>query len=745
MKITREELLDYLSSSTAPQTKRELVRAFGIRGDDRIPFKKLLRGLENDGLIVKQGGGGFSVPDAMPSVSIIEVVDIDIDGDVIAKPAEWNIELQGEIPRIEVMPDKKGHPSLAVGDRVLARLFRQTDAVYEAKTIRKLDSPEGRVIGIVRKQARGFVLKPASKKAKYDFDIAQDDLGGAQEGDMAIGELQPARGMRNKRVRIVHVIGNEGDPKAISILSAHENGLREDFPSGVIGETKNLKVPELKAREDLRAVPLVTIDGADARDFDDAVFAEKTADGFHLIVAIADVAHYVKTGSNLDKEAYARGNSTYFPDRVIPMLPEALSNDLCSLRPKENRACMAVHLYIGPDGGLKKYKFVRGLMRSAARLTYDQVQAARDGMTDDLTGPLMDDVINPLYEAYDILWQAREKRGALDLDLPERQILINDEGIMTGVKMRERFDSHKLIEEFMILANVAAASALEDKKAPCVYRVHDKPDPDKLDSVREFIEGFGLSLPKGQSIRPAQINQVLHAAEKLPYSHLVSQVVLRSQSQAIYHPDNIGHFGLALRKYAHFTSPIRRYADLIVHRSLIRAYGLGDGGIDESQVVQLEETADHISQTERASMAAERSATDRFTAAYLVDKIGAEFTGRISGVSRFGLFVSLSESGADGLIPIRTLPNDHYIHDEHQHALIGRSHGRVYRMGATVVVRLEEADGLTGSTILSLVGNESADIPGLKLKPPQGQKQGFRQKKSFKGRKKKGFRGKKRK
>ncbi len=734
-----EEILEFLTQSPSPQTKRELVKAFGIRGDSRVPFKKALRALENDGLIVKQAGGGYSVPDAMPSVSVIEVIDIDIDGDVLARPAQWNTDIQGNPPRIEIMPDKKGHPSLGVSDRILARLERQADGVYQARTIRRLDTPKDRVMGVIRRQKNNYILQPTDKKARYNFDVAQTDLGGAKEGDLAIGELQPGRGLKNKKVRIVDVIGVESDPKAISLISAHEMGLREEFPDEVLKAAEKMKEPELKGREDLRDIPLVTIDGADARDFDDAVFAEKTdGGGFHLIVAIADVAYYVQPDSPLDREAYKRGNSTYFPDRVIPMLPEALSNDLCSLRSNENRACMAVHMQIGKDGALKSYKFVRGLMRSAARLTYEQVQAAKDGVTDDATGPIMDIVINPLYEAYDVLWKSREKRGALDLDLPERQILINDKGDMTGVKMRERLDSHKLIEEFMILANVAAASALEDKKAPCVYRIHDRPDPAKLDSVREFIEGFGLSLPKGQVIRSAQINAVLHQAKNHPFSHLVSQVVLRAQSQAIYHPDNIGHFGLALNKYAHFTSPIRRYADLLVHRSLIRSHGLGAGGIDDGEVAALEEKTQHISQTERQSMQAERSATDRFTAGYLVQHIGAEFAGRISGVSRFGLFVALEESGADGLIPIRTLPDDYYIHDEHQHALIGRNTGRVYRMGAQLTVRLKEADGLTGSTILELINDEGADIPGLKLKTPKP----ARRKDTYKRRKKKGPRGK---
>ena len=500
-------------------------------------------------------------------------------------------------------------------------------------------------------------------------------------------------------------------------------------------------MPELGKRADLRNIPLVTIDGADARDFDDAVFAERVSEaeggGFHLIVAIADVSHYVRPASVLDDEAYRRGNSTYFPDRVVPMLPEALSNDMCSLNPNVDRASMGFHIWIDEVGEMRKFKVFRALIRSHARLTYEQVQelynkktnkvSSRDliagsnaSQEDPVVKPRDDedyiwDIIKPLYEAYDILDKARQKRGALDLDLPERQIMISDKGKMTGVTKRARLDAHKMIEEFMILANVAAAKALEAKQAPCVYRVHDRPSSEKLDSAREFLNAFGLSLPSGVA-RPNQINNLLHKASEMEHSQLISQVILRTQSQAIYHPDNIGHFGLALRRYAHFTSPIRRYADLLVHRSLIRAYGLGEGGLSDEEKVTLTEKADHISTTERNSSSAERSATDRFTAAWMSEHIGAHFTGVINGVTRFGLFVTLDENGADGLIPMRSLPDDYYIHDEKQHALVGRKHKRIYRLGAKVTISLKEADGLTGSSVFAMVGDESADIEGIQFK-----------------------------
>ncbi len=467
-------------------------------------------------------------------------------------------------------------------------------------------------------------------------------------------------------------------------------------------------------------------------------------------MAIADVAHYVRYNSLLDKEAVKRGNSTYFPDRVVPMLPEALSNDLCSLRPNEPRASFAVHMYIDDKGKLKSYKFVRALIQSHARLTYEQVQAAKDGNGDKTTAHLMDEVINPLYEVYEILDKARQHRCALDLDLPERQIIIDDKGNMTGVKTRTRLDAHKLIEEFMILANVAAASALEAKSKgakadyPCVYRIHDKPSYDKLESSRDFIASFDLSLPKAQNIKPAQINNLLRAAKEHPYSHLISQMVLRTQSQAVYSTENIGHFGLALERYAHFTSPIRRYADLLVHRALISAYGLGDGGMDEHEKARIEEIAGHISGTERTSMEAERNAVDRFTASYLSSHVGAQFEGTINGVTRFGLFVTLAESGADGLIPMKSMADDFYIHDEKAHALIGRRRGYIYRLGAKVQVTIKEADGITGSCIFNLMPDQrGADIPGMERPKIPADQQVRRKrgggKRSYKGAKKSSY------
>ena len=724
---TRESVLQLLTDSPAPMTKREIVQAFDLKGDeDRIALKKLLKEMEDNGLIVKQPGQAYAIPDALPEVLIVEITEVDVDGDVIATPVDWDLSEKGPAPRIEISPEGKGHPALMEGDRALIRVQKQSKDFYTGKVIRSLATESGRVLGMIEKTKTGFVLRPANRKIKNDYEIQNNDLNGAKPGDLAVGEVQPVKGRMRPRVRIRDVIGKQGDPKAISLVAMHEAGLRAEFPAKAIEETKSMTVPDIGKREDFRSVPLVTIDGADARDFDDAVFAEKENDGtWHLIVAIADVSYYVRPGTELDREAFRRGNSTYFPDRVVPMLPEALSNDLCSLRPGEDRACLAVHMWINDQGALLRHKFARGLMRSIARLTYEQVQDARDGKPSPATDGLMDNVIKPLYEAYKILDAARQRRGALDLDIPERKIILNEKGEMIGVKPRARLDSHKLIEEFMVLANVAAAQALESKSAPCLYRVHDRPDPDRIDNIREFIESFGLSLPHGQISKPHQINHVLVRASDMEYGHLVHQMLLRAQMQAHYDPENIGHFGLALQRYAHFTSPIRRYADLVVHRSLTKAFGFGPGGLSDEEEMRMDDIAGHISQTERTSAEAERNAVDRFAATYLAQHQGDTFTGRINGVTSFGLFVTLDDSGVDGLVPIRSLPHDYYIHDDRQHALIGQRGRLVYRMGAPVRVAVIESDPLTGSSIFEILG-QGADLPGVPFKMPAGGRGGPR-------------------
>ncbi len=710
---TKEQVLAFINESAEPVGKREIARAFRIKGNDRIRLKALLKDLEREGLLDRKPQRRLAPPGHLPNVLVIEVSGIDEDGELLARPTVWDEDKAP--PAIYLAPERSSRSALAVGDRVLARLKKTEDGSYEAQIIRKIDRPQRRVLGVYELGSEGGRLRPTDKRAKSEFTLREDDAAGTTPGELVLAEVLPERRGRSRlglrSVRVLQRLGRGDDPKALSLITLHEHGLISEFPAQAVAEAEAAGPAKPGKREDLRSIPLVTIDGADARDFDDAVFAEadedpKNAGGWHLMVAIADVAHYVKPDSALDRSAYARGNSVYFPDRVLPMLPEALSNGWCSLNPKEERPCMAVHLWIDKDGRLLRQRFVRGLMRSAARLTYEEVQAARDGRPGDVergNDAVLEAVLPPLYGAYDALLRGRAQRGTLELDLPERKIRLAENGEVIGIDARERLDSHRLIEEFMITANVAAAKELERLGRPCMYRVHDRPDPVRLKALAEVLEGLGLRLNMSQVVQPRMLTQILTKAAGKPEAGMVNDLVLRSQSQAIYSPQNIGHFGLALTHYAHFTSPIRRYADLMVHRALISGLKLGNDGLPADIEATFDETASHISTTERAAAAAERDSVDRFTAAYLKDRVGAAFSGRINGVTRFGLFVTLDESGADGLIPISTLPDDFYNHVEARHSLEGQRWGRVYRLGDRLRVRLLEAEPMTGGLILSLI------------------------------------------
>ncbi len=714
---TKRQIIDFIRESPVPVGKREIARAFRITGTDWVALKVILQELRQDGEIERGRGRRVAPPNTLPEVAVVVIDGVDADGEVVARPATWSAE--SDPPRIFMAPERRGHPALGEGERALARLRRLADGTYEGRTIRKLGTATTRrIVGVFRGTTSGGIVEPADRRRSDGVFVAAGDCGGAVDGELVVAELPPPPRNGPRPARIVDRLGDADDPRSISLIAIHAAGIPTEFPSEALRQAEAAAAPSLNGRVDLRDLPLVTIDGADARDFDDAVWAEPDADpanpgGWHLVVAIADVAAYVAPGTALDREAFKRGNSSYFPDRVVPMLPEALSNGLCSLKPAEDRACIAAHLWIDGAGRLRRHRFARGLMRSAARLTYEQVQAARNGQADDATAPLLDTVVAPLYGAFRALQAARAARGTLDLDLPERQIRLADSGAVAAIAVRVRLDSHRLIEEFMIAANVAAAETLEQKATPCLFRVHDAPDNAKVAALREFLEPLGYRLAKGQVMRPRVFMQILTRARGRPEAAVVNEMILRSQAQAAYAPSNIGHFGLALPRYAHFTSPIRRYADLTVHRGLIRQLRLGPGG-GGGELARLDEIGQHVSFTERRAAGAERDAVDRFTAGFLADQVGADFAGRISGVTRFGLFVALSATGADGLVPISTLPDDFYEHDARQHALIGQRWGRTYRLGAAVRVRLMEADPLTGGTIFRLLDDDAgADPPWL--------------------------------
>ena len=715
---TKDEVLAFIRESPSPVDRKEIARAFHIRGGERVALKALLKELQAEGALERGGKRRVAPPGALPEVVVAEITGTDSDGELLAKPTVWKGD--GTPPVIYMAPERRGRPALQSGDRALVRLRRIEDGGYEGRVIRVLGGAPRRLLGIYEMGDRGGRLRPTDRRARSDFVLNAEDTAGAKPGELVLAEVKAGhKRMGLRDVRVVERLGSLENQRALSLISIHEHGIPETFTAEALADaetagpvTGQAAAPDAAyPREDLRDLPLVTIDGADARDFDDAVWAEpdpESPGGWHAIVAIADVAHYVTPGSALDQAAYERGNSVYFPDRVVPMLPEALSNGWCSLKPKEERPCVAVHLWLDTDGRLHKHRFLRGLMRSAARLTYEQVQAARDGNPDEATAPLLESVIAPLYGAFAALLRARETRGTLELDLPERQVILDADGDVAAIEPRRRLDSHRLIEELMITANVAAAETLEARRQPCMYRIHDAPDPQKLEALREVLRTLDLNLARGQVIKPRAFTQILNQVAGEPYAPMVSELILRSQSQAAYAPRNIGHFGLALRRYAHFTSPIRRYADLLVHRALIAGLGLGDDGLPPDAAAGFEEAGLQISQTERRAQTAERDAVDRFTAAYLQDKIGALFAGRITGVTRFGLFVMLHESGADGLVPISSLPDDYYDHDETHHCLVGRRWGRQYRLGEEVQVRLVEAEPVSGGLVVHLANDSDA-------------------------------------
>lgn len=700
---SREDILRFIADAQQKVGKREIARAFGIKGGARIALKQLLAEMAEEGLItgnrseLRRKGG-------LPPVTVLEITGRDDDGDLIARPSVWN-DADGERPDVLVLTRgsyaQQIASELSIGDRVLARISQlEEDDVegfrFEAEPLRRLAREKRRLLGIFRSNPRGGSIQPIDRKALREWPVQPSDIKGASDGDLVRFDLVRKGRFANPQATVLESLGNPDDQRQISLIAVHAHGLPDDFPEGVLLEAEQLDPPDTTDRTDLTGLPLLTIDPPDARDHDDAVHAEPDPDprnpgGFIVTVAIADVAHYIRPGSKLDREAQLRGNSVYFPDRVVPMLPKKISNDLCSLREGEDRPCLAVRMVFDERGEKKRHTFLRAMMRSAGKLSYQEAQAAIDGTPSEKCKPLMESALLPLWSAYSRLAAARDRRGPLELDLPERKILLNEQGRVDRITIPERLAAHRLIEEFMIQANVAAAQALEEKRTPVVYRIHEPPSKEKLKALRDFLESLSLKLPAGTALRPSAFNHILERSRELPVSDLVNEVILRSQSQAEYNPVNAGHFGLNLARYAHFTSPIRRYADLLVHRALISAYRLGAGGLSGDQSQNLTAIAKQISEAERRAMAAERETIDRLIAAHLADRIGATFAGRISGVSRSGLFVRLRETGADGFVPASSLGNEFFHHVEELHAMVGQRSGLSFSLGDDVEVKLVEA------------------------------------------------------
>ncbi|MDB0073236.1 ribonuclease R [Planktomarina temperata] len=718
---SQADILEWIRAHPEKSSKRDIAKAFGIKGAARIDLKQMLKELEAEGHLM-QRRRRFNDPNSLPPVSVLQMLGPDSQGDMFAVPLEW--EGTGHLPKI-LMRSRQGDPALGQGDRLLARLTPVPDEdshQYTGQLIRAIGTNPKRLLGIFRLTAEGGRIVAIDKGEGKEWLVAADAAGEAKDGELVEAEQSGPKGRLGlPRARVVERLGDPSAPKAVSLIAIHQHGIPDAFPDAVMAQADAAKPATSKGRVDLTDLPLITIDPADARDHDDACCAlldedPKNPGGFLLWVAIADVAHYVTAGSALDAEARKRGNSTYFPDRVVPMLPDRLSGDLCSLHEGVTRPCIAVEMKLSSTGEKLSHRFVRGLMRSPASLSYEEAQAAVDGDPSERAAPLVDTVLSPLFGAYAALKQAREARQPLELDLPERKIILSDSGKVASVNYSERLDAHRLIEECMVLANVAAAETLIAKQQPLLFRVHEEPSPEKLDSLRETAKSVGLVLAKGQVLQTRHLNQLLKAAAGKDEAELINLSTLRSMTQAYYSSQNMSHFGLALQNYAHFTSPIRRYADLLLHRALVSAHGWATDGLSPQDIEMLDETAKHISETERRSMLAERDTTDRYLASFMSERVGNEFSGRISGVARFGIFVKLDETAADGLVPIRSLGREYFEHDADSQTLRGTDSGTVISLGQRVVVRLAETTPTTGGILLDLL---ELDDSKLQTRPRQ--------------------------
>ena len=705
---TRDQILDFIQGSDEPAGKREIARAFGLKGNEKIALKALLREMADEGLIDSAPGRAFHKMGGVPKVTVLRVADVDDSGRAWAVPERW--EAEAPPPRLRVMERRGKDPALGIGDRILART-EEGKSGWIAHPMKKLLKGSELVLGVVHQEGTKFWLRPVEKKERRELPIGE--LGEARVGDLVLAEKtgRPPR----LSARVDTILGDPFAPRSFSLIAIHKHGIPHIFPDAVMEEAERVARLPLGEREDLTHIPILAIDPADARDHDDAVWAAPDEDpknpgGWKAIVAIADVSFYVRPNSALDKEARRRGNSVYFPDRVVPMLPETLSAEICSLKQGEDRAALACHLQVAKDGQLKSWRFTRARVRIAANIAYEDAQAAIDGeqrvelSSSPCSMPeippvdpeLVTSTLRPLWACWRALYAAREKRGPLELDLPERRVELNEKGRIMSVAPRERLDAHKLIEDYMIAANVAAAKALEAKKASVMYRVHEPPGREKLVALKEYLKAFDVEFALGQVVRPGTFNRIIERIGEADFKPQIMEQILRTQTQAYYGPQNHGHFGLALGSYAHFTSPIRRYADLIVHRSLVRAYRLGEGGLTDQEAAAMEVTGELISNLERRAMEAERDTIDRYVAAFLSEQVGQLVKCRITGVQPFGFFAMVEGLGGDGLVPAATLGRDYYRYDEATQSLVGDDSGESFTLGQRLTLRLVEANPVSG-------------------------------------------------
>lgn len=724
---TREQILEFIEQSKEPAGKREISRAFGLHGSDKIALKALLRDMTDEGLIDAAPGRAFHKMGGVPRVTVLKIVDVD-GNQLIAIPERW--EAEGVPPPKLRVIERGRRGALGIGDRILART-EEAGSSWIAHPMKKLAKASEQILGVVEDGGNGrFWLKSTDKKARFDTPLFE--LGEAKPGDLVLAELGGRAGQ--KKAKVTELLGDPFAPKSFSLIAIHKFGIPFEIPQEVEDEAAIVHDLPVTAehREDLRHLPIIAIDPRDARDFDDAVWAiadddPKNPGGFKAIVAIADVSYYVRPGSALDREAAKRGNSVYFPDRVVPMLPHALSSDKCSLRAGEDRAVLACHMQIDAGGHVTSWRFARAIARISANIPYEDAQAAIDGTLDH---PMLESALKPLWACWALLKKARDSRNPLGIDMPERRIALDDKGRVVGVAVRAHLDAHQVIEDFMIAANVAAAKALEGKKSPLIYRVHEPPAREKLVALKDYLKTFDIEFTLGQVIRPSTFNAIIakvrDSDEILPQ---IMEAVLRSQTQAYYTPQNAGHFGLALGSYAHFTSPIRRYADLIVHRALVSAYELempapkdkvikSVTGLSSKDFERLDVTSEMISRAERRAMEAERETVDRYVAAYLAAQIGEIIDARITGVQNFGFFATVEAIGGDGLVPVSTLGAERFNYDESSQTLTGEESGDEYRPGMRLKLRLAEANPVSGALRFELP--EGGSYAPSRMERPSG-------------------------
>jgi ribonuclease R len=714
---TSDEILEYILAQGGYVARREIAKAFLIKGEDRRVLKDLLKQMVAAGTLEAKGKT-YQAPE-LNTFTIVEFLAANEDGDLLGCIIEEEHE-RFKTSVILEFPTVEATKRLEPGQKFMAKLRFAGPHLY-ALCLRRVQDTARALAGILRKDRQHFLLEPLDRKDRnlYAVDAASVKNLQAGVGDFITARFDQSKD-RSKIVLLEEVVTKAEELTThLSRLAIHRFDLPQHFSQDALQEAEKAQLPkDLEGRVDLRALPLVTIDDIDARDHDDAVYAELDQDpqnkgGWRLLVAIADVSHFVKPGNTLDHEARQRGNSVYFPDQVVPMLPERLSNNLCSLRPEEDRPCLAVWMRITKKGKLLSKQFMRALMRSHAKLTYVDVQAFKDKKTHTIPPTLDTQVITDLYKAYAILKKGREARGTLDLDLTEQKIILNDDGSVKHILPRKRLDSHQLIEEFMILANVAAAEFISDKNLPCLFRVHDNPKAEKVEELRLYLENNGLSFEKAGALQPVHFTRVLKKVQDLPIAPAINELVLRTQAQANYSPDNIGHFGLNLPRYAHFTSPIRRYADLTIHRALISLLEK-QKGLYPYNFEELLKIGQDISDLERRAAKAERETVDRYIALYLENRTGEMLPARISGMTDFAVFLTLEETGSDGILPLRNLTGDYFVFDPKAHAVIGRRTKQRFTLGDPILVCLETANPVSGSLIFSarVEGKQKREVRG---------------------------------